>query len=273
MAEVATGVLHNVGNVLNSVNVASTCIADSLKKSKAATLSKAVALLREHKSDLGAYLTKDRKGKQLPEFLEKLSEHLLEEQAAALKELTALQHNIGHIRDIVTMQQNYARVSGAVETVPVADLVEDALRLNASSLSRHDIQVEKEFDPDLLVAVEKHKVLQILVNLICNARQACEASSRAKKQVIIRAANGEDRFRIEVTDNGVGIPPENLNRIFTHGFTTKKDGHGFGLHSGVLAAREMGGRLQAESPGPGRGATFTLELPRQPIGADHANQP
>jgi two-component system NtrC family sensor kinase len=59
----------------------------------------------------------------------------------------------------------------------------------------------------------------------------------------------------------VGIAPENLTRIFSHGFTTRTDGHGFGLHSAALAAQQMGGRLTAQSDGPGRGATFTLELP------------
>jgi signal transduction histidine kinase len=66
---------------------------------------------------------------------------------------------------------------------------------------------------------------------------------------------------IIVRDNGIGIPPENLIKIFNHGFTTKRDGHGFGLHSGANAAKEMGGSLTAESNGPGLGATFTLELP------------
>ncbi|HEX7577426.1 MAG TPA: PAS domain-containing protein, partial [Verrucomicrobiae bacterium] len=262
MAEVATGILHNVGNVLNSVNIASSCVADSLKKSKAANLSKVAAMLREHESDLGSFLTTDAKGKQLPGYLGQLAEHLVLEQTGALKELSELQKNIGHIKDIVTMQQGLAKGSGLKEKLQVRDLVEDALRMNASTLARHDIQIITEFKDVPSVIVEKHKVLQILVNLIRNARYACEESGREDKQMTMCVANGEGRIKVSVSDNGIGIPPENLARIFNHGFTTRKDGHGFGLHSGALAAKEMGGSLTVQSDGISRGATFTLELPR-----------
>jgi C4-dicarboxylate-specific signal transduction histidine kinase len=120
------------------------------------------------------------------------------------------------------------------------------------------------------ITIEKHKVLQILVNLIRNAKHACDASGRADKQMAIRVSNGGGHVRIAISDNGVGISPENLTRIFAHGFTTKKDGHGFGLHSGVLAAQEMGGQLTVHSAGPGAGATFTLELPLCSIAQDTA---
>ncbi|HEX7618707.1 MAG TPA: ATP-binding protein, partial [Verrucomicrobiae bacterium] len=253
---------HNVGNVLNSVNIASSCVADSLRKSKAANLSKVAAMLREHESDLGSFLTTDAKGKQLPGYLGQLAEHLVLEQTGALKELSELQKNIGHIKDIVTMQQGLAKGSGLKEKLQVSDLVEDALRMNAGTLARHDIQIITEFKDVPSVIVEKHKVLQILVNLIRNARYACEESGREDKQMTMCVANGEGRIKISVSDNGIGIPPENLTRIFNHGFTTRKDGHGFGLHSGALAAKEMGGSLIAQSEGAGRGATFTLELPR-----------
>jgi C4-dicarboxylate-specific signal transduction histidine kinase len=261
MAEVATGILHNVGNVLNSVNVASSCVADSLKKSKAANLSKVVVLLREHEADLGAFFTTHPKGRQIPGYLAQLAEHLSGEQAGALKELAGLQKNIEHIKDIVTMQQGLAKASSLKEKFQVSDLVEDALRMNASTLARHDIEVIKEFTDTPPVTVEKHKVLQILVNLVRNAKQACEASGHQEKILTIRTASENGRVQIAVNDNGVGIPPENLARIFAHGFTTKQDGHGFGLHSGALAAKEMGGALSVASDGPERGATFTLELP------------
>jgi signal transduction histidine kinase len=218
-------------------------------------------LLREHEADLAAFLTGDPKGKQIPTYLAQLAGHLVGEQAAALKELAQLQNNIEHIRDIVAMQQSFAKVSGVTEMLQVTDLVEDALRMNSTGLIRHDIRIVREFDAMPSLPLEKHKVLQILVNLIRNAKHACDESGRLDKQLTMRVTNGNGRVRIAVIDNGAGIPQENLTRIFGHGFTTKKDGHGFGLHSGALAAKEMGGALNVESEGLGRGATFILDLP------------
>jgi signal transduction histidine kinase len=119
------------------------------------------------------------------------------------------------------------------------------------------------------VAVEKSKVLQILINLVRNAQHACDASNRDERRVTLRLLAAADRIQVSVSDNGVGIAKENLTRIFNHGFTTKKDGHGFGLHSGALAAQEMGGSLNVASAGVGQGATFTLEFPIQPSDKAH----
>lgn len=265
MAEVATGVLHNVGNVLNSLNVASTCIADQLRNSKATNLTRIVALLREHQSQLTEYLTHDPKGRQLLPYLAQLSEHISGEHANALQELAEVQKHIDHIKDIVAMQQSFAKVSGVAEPVPVGDLLHEALRMNESSLQRHAIKVVKAFAATPVITVEKHKALQILVNLMRNAKQACDALDRDEKQITLQVLSEADRVAITVTDNGVGIPAENLTRIFSHGFTTKKNGHGFGLHSGALAAQELGGALRVASAGPGQGATFTLELPVKPV--------
>jgi two-component system NtrC family sensor kinase len=271
MAEVATGVLHNVGNVLNSINVSATVISDQLKKSRATDLTRVVELLRQNASDLGAFLTHDPKGQKVPAYLEQLAARFNEEQRAQIEELESLRSNIDHVKDIVAMQQSYARVSGVTDTLNVTSLVEDSLRLNSGALLRHGVQLVREFHPVPPVTVEKHKVLQILVNLIRNAKYACDESGRADKQVTLRVANGDNHVRISVIDNGVGIPRENLNRIFAHGFTTRRTGHGFGLHSGALAAKEMGGELKVHSDGPGQGATFTLELPLQPESANAAS--
>jgi len=163
------------------------------------------------------------------------------------------------------MHQNYARLSGVSETVKVTDLIEDALRMNIGALARHEVQVLREYEPNLPeITVEKHKVLQILVNLIRNAKYACDDTERVDKRLTLHVSNSNNRVRIEVIDNGVGIPAENLSKIFTHGFTTRKGGHGFGLHSGLRTAAELHGSLVAHSDGPGKGATFTLELPLRP---------
>src|SRR5204862_720178 len=187
MAEVATGVLHNVGNVLNSVNVSTTLVSENLKRSKTRNLARVVVMFREHAADLGAFLTADPKGKQLPTYLGQLAEHLTGEQSALLKELDLLKKNIEHINDIVAMQQSYAKVSGVTEVVKVTDLVEDSLRMNAGALTRHGVQVIRKFDPHLPeITVEKHKVLQILVNLIRNAKYACAESGRTDMEMTVR---------------------------------------------------------------------------------------
>ncbi len=251
MAELATGILHNVGNVLHSINIAATCLAESLKKSKAAGLARVVALLREHEADLGAFISSDPKGRQIPGYLAQLAEYLSEEHAAALTELEELQENIEHIKEIVSLQQNSAALGGVAEEVCATNLVEDALKMNASSLGRRGIQILREFEDAPPVMTQRHKVLQILVNLIRNSGQACEASHHADNRLTLRVAPGGNGVSISVTDNGVGIAPEHLTRIFSHGFTTKKDGHGFGLRSAALAAEELDGSLTVSSGGVG----------------------
>ena len=263
MAEVATGVLHNVGNVLNSVNVSSNILSDLIKTSKLASLAKVTNLLREHTSDLGKYISSDAKGKQLPTYLISLTEHLSEEHVDMINELAILIKNVEHIKHIVSMQQSYAKVSGMIEAVSPKDLVDDALQINAPSFARNGIKVIRKDDDSLpLVAVEKHKVLQILVNLLRNSKNAMEDVPRKERKITVNIAlNGQNKVKITLRDQGCGIAPDNLTKIFSHGFTTKTDGHGFGLHIGALAAQEMGGSLLAESDGPGKGASFILELP------------
>lgn len=264
MAEIATNVLHNVGNVLNSVNVSANLVADNVRKSKVSGLARAVALLQEHEADLGAFISEDPKGKLVPGYLAQLAEHLRADQEATLKELESLRGNIDHIKKIVSMQQSYATVSGITETVSVIDLVEDSLRMNEGSCSRHGIKTVREYGEVPPIKVDKHRVLQVLVNLLRNAKHACDDSGRSDKRMTVRVASADGRVRISVIDNGVGIEPENMKKIFNHGFTTRKSGHGFGLHSGALAAKEMDGSLTAHSDGPQQGAIFTLELPLQP---------
>jgi signal transduction histidine kinase len=265
MAEVATGVLHNVGNVLNSVNVSATLVAQKVQRSKAASVTKVAAMLNEHATDLATFLVQDEKGRKLPEYLTLLSENITHEQRQMQQELASLQRNIDHIKEIVAMQQNYARVSGVVEAAPVRELVEDALKMHAGAYQRHAVQLVREYGEVPPITTDKHKVLQILVNVLQNAKYACDESGRPNKQVTVRIVPaGTDGVRIEVADNGIGIPAENLTKIFQHGFTTRKTGHGFGLHSGANAANELGGSLTAQSHGIGAGALFILELPFRP---------
>lgn len=172
------------------------------------------------------------------------------------------------------MQQSYAKVSGAYENLPAVELVEDALRINAAAFDRHRIEVVREYEKNTsAVCVDRHKVLQILINLVRNAKYAMDRPGADIKRLVIQVGTASpDRVKIVVRDSGIGIAPENLVNIFNHGFTTKKDGHGFGLHSGANAAKEMGGSLAVNSDGLGKGAEFTLELPTAAT-ARHAARP
>lgn len=263
MAEVATGVLHNVGNVLNSVNVSSSMLIESLRRSSLATLTQASALVQEHANDLGSFLTTDPRGRHFPALLEQLVTSMNRERDEQLSELQSMIDHIDHIKEIVATQQSFARVKGMSEPVNLARLVDDAIKINDSGLRNRGVTVERQCDPDIEVNTDKHKILQILVNLVGNAKHALAHLENGDQRLTVRVYHQEEFACIEVRDNGVGIPRENLERIFAHGFTTKKEGHGFGLHSSALAAAELGGSLTAHSDGPGKGAVFTLRIPRQ----------
>lgn len=262
MAEMATNVLHNVGNVLNSVNVSANLVCQKVRGSKSAGLSKAVALMDEHADDLGGFLTTDARGRALPGYLDKLAAALAVERESLEEELLRLTNAVAHIKDIISAQQSLAGVSSVFESVRVSDVLEDALLMAGV---RGDVEVAVTIEvpeDDPLLSMDKHRVLLILLNLIGNAMHAMKRNTGRPRQLSLRAElTAGQLMSITVADTGVGIPPENLNRIFVHGFTTRADGHGFGLHSSALAAKEMGGELNVHSDGADHGAVFTLEVP------------
>jgi signal transduction histidine kinase len=262
MSEIATGVLHNIGNVLNSVNVSANLLLDQLRTSRASSFTKAAELLRLNLDQIGTFITSDPKGQKLPKFIIGLSEQLNLEQKAWSDELAQLLRNIEHIKQVVAVQQSYAKLSGVMERLSVETLLEDAMRLSSASLARHQIEVIRAYDPVPEVFLDRHKTLQILINLVNNAKQAL-LKRPLGRQLTLRIQKSLDgtKLRIHVADNGEGIEPQNQLKIFQHGFTTKSTGHGFGLHSGANSAKEMGGALSVSSLGTGCGAEFTLELP------------
>ncbi|CAN7242084.1 response regulator [Pseudomonas brassicacearum] len=262
MAEIATTVLHNVGNVLNSVNVSAELVSSQMRTSKAQGLGKVAQMMNEHVHDLSDFLTKDHKGKMLPDYLLKLAKVVAQEQQGIIEELGQLTKGIDHIKTIVAAQQSYAVAVSIVETVPVAELIDDALRMSAGLLARQEVTVVKDIADLPLLPLDRHRMLLILVNLINNAKQALDGVIDRSRCVTFSASLADGAvLRITVADNGNGIAPEHLARIFSHGFTTRKDGHGFGLHSCALAAQEMGGSLTVRSDGAGQGATFILDIP------------
>ncbi len=265
MSEIATGVLHNVGNVLNSINVSANLVAEQIRKSKVSKLQQAGQLVNDYLDNLADFITNHPQGKHFIPYIIEISQHLAKEQEFVLESLTSLQDNIEHVKQIVRMQQTYAKISGTKEPVSLANIIEDALNMRSSSFSRYNIEVTRKYDdiPDVLT--DKHKLMQILVNLVGNAKQAVADRKDLELQqgriTIHLSQPDEKHLSIIIADNGVGIVKENMERIFSHGFTTKEGGHGFGLHSAALAAAELGGSLSAHSDGPNKGAEFELILP------------
>ncbi len=263
MAEVAMCMLHNVGNVLNSVNVSAQVLLDRNSESQIPALIALANLLEKHKDNLPTFLKTDPVGKILPEYLQRFAEFWKSEQDFQNRELEALNSKVQHIKNIVAMQQSLSGRKNIIEIAPINDLLEDALAINSESIERHHIIIERQYETMDPIELDKVNTLQTLVNLIKNAIESAIASENTPKRLILSTKSLEEDFIcVEVTDNGLGIEQTDLNRIFNYGFTTKKSGHGFGLHASALSAQEIGGSLKGFSPGPNQGATFALTLPK-----------
>lgn len=262
MAEVASDVLHNVGNVLNSINVSIGVVADLFKNSMVGDVARISQLFQQHREDLGSYFSTNPKGKQIPAYLEKLSGQLVEEQRVAIAELDRLRENAQHAQHCVASQQDLAKVQGITEPISVVELMDEALAVNHELLEALEIVISREYDEIPQLIVDKHQVLEVLVDVIRNGCQAMALVS--PKQLFVRAKlipGPPDSVCLEIQDSGVGIPTDDLTKIFGQGYTTKDGGRGMSLHSGALVAKNLGGALRAHSAGLGHGATFSLELP------------
>ena len=260
MAEVASNVLHNVGNVLNSANVSSDLIAEKIRTSKLGSLARVAELLREQAGDLPRFFAEDERARHLPAFLSQLSSVLERERGQIAAELAALQKNVDHVKAIVAVQQSHAHAAGITEELHLAELIDDALSFSQVQLDDDGVTIARDYEDLPRMSVDRHKVLQILIHLLSNARDALAGATGDKTITLRLRSDAGGGALLEVSDSGSGITAENLPRIFNHGFTTKKDGHGFGLHASACAAMAMGGQLLARSDGPGRGATLTLHL-------------
>lgn len=263
MTDVATGVLHNVGNALNSVNVATSTVNNCLRASKLPLLQQAATVIEHQKDHLTEFLTNDDRGRHLPQFLTTLAQSLAHEQETMINELQVLGTNIDHIKAIVNMQQQYARMTTFHEMVVLSEVIRDAERMSISSAGDHGIRFEHAFGRIPPFKSDKHRLIQILINLITNAKNSVLENRSDDRCIILRLEHDAtaNEAVISVEDNGGGILAEHMPKLFTQGFTTRDKGHGYGLHASVLAAQELGGTLTAQSDGTSRGATFTLRIP------------
>lgn len=261
MADLATSVLHNVGNVLNSVNVSANVAAEIVRSDTRKGLGKSLTLLRAQSAP-GRFLDEDPKGRKLLQYLEVVDRNLDDEQRALCRELEALGRHVDHVKAIVAQQLAAARgrdQAKLLEPVVLPDLLDDALGILGRTGAATMIQIVREYVP-CVVTTDRHKLLQILVNLLTNARDA--VAHKAEARIGVRLRTEGPNAIVEVVDDGAGIPADRLAGLFVQGFSTKERGHGIGLHSSACAAMELGGTLSASSEGVGHGATFTLVLPR-----------
>jgi sensor histidine kinase regulating citrate/malate metabolism len=264
MADVASSVLHNVGNVLNSINVSTDTLLKTLKKPMVGDVCRIASMFNEHQNNLEAFLTQDPKGKQIPSYLGMVAESLSGSHQTIQSELDSLVKKVDHIKQVIMSQQDIARAGKVREPTAVEDLMEQALMIGIPEPGKYGIRVVREYAPVPTIMTDRHQVLQILVNVITNAKNAMVEYPGNSHCLTVRIGSPADHkgsVRFEVTDTGGGIKAENLQRWFAQGFTTRKAGHGLGLHSAAISAKSLGGALQALSAGEGRGATFTLDLP------------
>jgi PAS domain S-box-containing protein len=266
MAEVATGVLHNVGNVLNSINVAATLVMKTLERSELDSLGKVAQMIDERRDTIGQFLSEDPRGKLVPNFLMQLSGCLEKERDLVRGELSTLVTGVEHIKQIINAQQSLAKHNTVLGSAKPHTIAETAISMQIGTMERASIDIVRCFADLPAVEIDQHKILQILINLLSNARHAVKNHITDGPRRITLAVESADpakpaSVRFIVADTGVGIAPENQAKLFAHGFTTKTEGHGFGLHSCANAATEMGGTLTCHSDGLGTGATFTLEVP------------
>lgn len=260
MAEVATGVLHSVGNVLNSLGISASLVQSGLRESRVGNVQRIAALLNEQGEQIGRFLASDERGRQIPGYLAQLGDHLNAENQRLQAEARAITAHVEHIGKVVAAQQTYARRSGITEAVDVAELVDNAIVIHFGMLTH--VQINRHYDPVPHVTLDRHKLIQILGNLLSNARHALKDRTEGQRVLTPRINAQAARWLvIEIEDSGVGIEAAALQRLFEFGFTTKRDGHGFGLHSSAILAKELGGDVSGHSDGPGRGARFTLRLP------------
>jgi signal transduction histidine kinase len=261
-ADVATELLHSVGNVLNSVNVSASRASEIVARSRTNHLAKFAAMITAHRDDLATFFRDDERGQKLPAYFTQLAEIVERDNQEITAELRSLTQNIDNINVIVSSRRLQVKPSHVADIVDVHSLIDDALALVAAACHKQEIEVVRDFERLPAMTMDRHKALQILVHVLTNACDAVLSNQRGQRRIIVRTRRGADgELKIAVEDNGCGVPAQDLARIFQLGFTTKPGGGGASLHYGACAARELKGNLTARSDGAGRGAAFVLSLP------------
>ena len=263
MAEIASEVLHNVGNAVNTANCCAEVIGDRLHNSRLSGLEKATSLLSDQASNAVHFFSEDPRGPKLINYLVTVTGTLQKEQAENLSELQRLQETIRHIRDAIASQQSHARKSDFRQRVDLRALLNETLLVNEALQKQCGVSVTINMPELPLLELNRSRVAQVLVNLEKNALLSMQSVPERNHVLTVNVAVLETNLlQIEVQDTGTGFTPEIHERLFGQGFTTRKEGSGLGLHYCVNVIREMGGDIKAYSDGPGTGARFQITIPR-----------
>ena len=258
MSDIAAGVLHNVGNLLNSVNTSASLIDETLQQSKISKLEQANSLLREHIDHFDEYLASDGNSKNLLNYYLLLEDPLKAEHQNIRKQTSRLIDKINLINEVISAQQTYAGASQYTDVTSLTEMIDSALALQAGSIEKHGLIVEKDFQATGTIIAQRSKLIHVLVNIFKNAKEAMENNPINEKKILIKTWEDHRQIYLSISDNGPGIDPDYLDKIFTQGFTTKKNGHGFGLHSCANYISEMGGKIKVSNKENETGATFTI---------------
>jgi PAS domain S-box-containing protein len=262
MAEMASDTLHNVGNVLNSIKISAESISETFRTGTYdfKNLIQATNLLNQKFNCTDDFIANDPNNKKLLEYLVLFSDGLQQEKLQTLENIDRLLKGVRVVENIVAAQQTYASLESMMDSHNLKDIVEDSITLKNDLLERYSIKIEKDFKSVNKVHVQKSKLVHILLNLIHNAADAMVSEPPEQRKLSFVIEQSEGAVFLEVKDSGQGIPTDKHQKIFTHGYTTKDDGHGFGLHSSAKYMAEMNGKIWVENNVDQSGVTFILQF-------------
>ena len=258
--EFANTILHNVSNVLNSVNISCAQIDNFLGDSKLSQLLLALRLFEKNRDQLGMFLNEDPKGRQLPDYFRLVSGVLEEEHQQLVEEVKEMRKKIRLMKEIVDTQQAHAREDAGLAYYEIEELIEEAVKINGALIDAYRVEIRKDYHPEQRVRAGRIEITHVLINLVKNG---IEAMAKAEHPTLVfHGEIGKDgKYHLDISDNGCGIAPEHMAKMFSHGFTTKETGHGFGLAYCERSMKEMGGDIEVHSDGLDQGTTFTLTIP------------
>jgi DNA-binding LacI/PurR family transcriptional regulator/signal transduction histidine kinase len=262
MADISIEILHNIGNILNSINVSVNLMKTNADSLMIPYLLNANEMLTANLADLETFITGDPKGKKLMQFFLKLGTSFADFKNQMIYNANRLDDKVKSIVDMISAQQTYAGAGNkeVMEKLDIASILDDAVKLMAESIDRYQIKITKDYQVRPQILVQRMKLFHILFKLINNAKDAMIDTQAGDRSLTFTICEDEQCKYIRISDSGRGIPGNLLEKIFEFGYSNKKDGHELGLHSCSKYMKEMDGKIWAESNSPNSGTTFVLQF-------------